>query len=180
MPTRPDQRRWRLGDLRELAKDYPQQKVREIHCDEWGRWPAEAWPAGAGASSSCGFYYLENVYKVRPRLPRQLGPGRRLAGRDCHQGESAPSGVPGVSVVWADEGRDAPCAAAGMGRRWACRASKRDAVREVLLGCYQQDAAEGDAGEFKNVALPSFHDGGLDASQHDPRRDHDGRADPDR
>ena len=38
-PHQPEQAGWKLGHLRELIAEYPEQKIREIHCDEWGAGP---------------------------------------------------------------------------------------------------------------------------------------------
>ncbi len=38
-PSAPQHQNWHLERMREFVKDYPGQKIQEIHCDEWGAGP---------------------------------------------------------------------------------------------------------------------------------------------
>jgi hypothetical protein len=59
----PERQKWDLGKLPDLVKLYPAQKVREIHCDEWGAGPQKPGRLHPGRAV-VWFHYLENVYKV--------------------------------------------------------------------------------------------------------------------
>jgi hypothetical protein len=64
----PEQQKWQLGKMPEFIADYPEQKIREIHCDEWGAGPDKPTPENPGrlqpGRAVVWFYYLEDVYKV--------------------------------------------------------------------------------------------------------------------
>ena len=64
----PEQQKWQLGKMREFIADYPEQKIHEIQCDEWGAGPDKPTAENPGRLQSgravIWFYYLENVYKV--------------------------------------------------------------------------------------------------------------------
>ena len=62
-PAAPEKQKWHLGRLRELLKEYPEQKIREIHCDEWGAGPDKPGRLQPGRAV-VWFHYLENVYGV--------------------------------------------------------------------------------------------------------------------
>jgi hypothetical protein len=67
-PSSPEQQKWQLGKMRELIADYPEQKIREIQCDEWGAGPDKPSAEDPGrlqpGRAVVWFYYLEDVYKV--------------------------------------------------------------------------------------------------------------------
>jgi len=62
-PAAPEKQHWQLGRLRELLAEYPEQKIREIHCDEWGAGPDKPGRLEPGRAV-VWFHYLENVYGV--------------------------------------------------------------------------------------------------------------------
>jgi len=62
-PAAPEEQKWQLGRLRELLTEYKEQKIREIHCDEWGAGPEKPGRLQPGRAI-VWFYYLENVYRV--------------------------------------------------------------------------------------------------------------------
>ena len=62
-PAAPEKQKWHLGRLRELQKEYKEQKIREIHCDEWGAGPDKPGRLQPGRAV-VWFHYLENVYGV--------------------------------------------------------------------------------------------------------------------
>ena len=62
-PAAPEKQKWQLGRLRELQTEYPDQKIREIHCDEWGAGPDKPGRLQPGRAV-VWFHYLENVYRV--------------------------------------------------------------------------------------------------------------------
>ncbi|HEY3324043.1 MAG TPA: hypothetical protein VGP72_26560 [Planctomycetota bacterium] len=62
-PNYPEQAKWKLGDMRQFIAQYPEQKIREIHCDEWGAGPDKPGRLHPGRAV-VWFHYLENVYKV--------------------------------------------------------------------------------------------------------------------
>ncbi len=67
-PLAPERGKWGLGRLRELIAAYPEQKIREIHCDEWGAGPDKPTPEKPGrlqpGLALAWFQALEEVYKV--------------------------------------------------------------------------------------------------------------------
>jgi hypothetical protein len=62
-PAAPEKQKWQLGRLRELMSEYKDQKIREIHCDEWGAGPDKSGRLQPGRAV-VWFHYLENVYYV--------------------------------------------------------------------------------------------------------------------
>lgn len=59
----PEHAGWQLGKMREFIREYPGQKIKEIHCDEWGAGPDKPGCLHPGRAI-VWFYYLENVYHV--------------------------------------------------------------------------------------------------------------------
>lgn len=62
-PAAPEKQHWQLGRLREFLTEYPDQKICEIHCDEWGAGPDKPGRLQPGRAV-VWFHYLENVYRV--------------------------------------------------------------------------------------------------------------------
>lgn len=62
-PAAPEKQKWQLGRLREFVAEYQEQKIREIHCDEWGAGPDQPGRLQPGRAV-VWFNYLENVYRV--------------------------------------------------------------------------------------------------------------------
>ena len=64
----PERQKLELGKMREFLSAYPEQKIREIHCDEWGAGPDKPTPANPGrlqpGRAIIWFYYLEDVFQV--------------------------------------------------------------------------------------------------------------------
>ena len=67
-PSSPEQQKWQLGKMREFIAEYPDQKIREIQCDEWGAGPDKPSAEDPGrlqpGRAVVWFYYLQDVYKV--------------------------------------------------------------------------------------------------------------------
>lgn len=67
-PEAPRKQHWRLEQLRELIKEYPEQKIGEIHCDEWGAGPEKPTADHPGrlepGRAVVWFYYLRDVYQI--------------------------------------------------------------------------------------------------------------------
>ncbi|MBN2473145.1 MAG: hypothetical protein JXB62_00955 [Pirellulales bacterium] len=59
----PEQAKWQLGKMREFLGEYPDQKIKEIHCDEWGAGPDKPGCLHPGRAI-VWFHYLEHVYQV--------------------------------------------------------------------------------------------------------------------
>jgi hypothetical protein len=62
-PNYPEETKWQLGKMREFISEYPGQRVREIHCDEWGAGQDKPGCLHPGRAI-VWFHYLENVYQV--------------------------------------------------------------------------------------------------------------------
>ncbi len=62
-PAAPEKQKWELGRLRELMAEYKDQKIREIHCDQWGAGPDKPRRLHPGRAV-VWFHYLENIYHV--------------------------------------------------------------------------------------------------------------------
>jgi hypothetical protein len=62
-PQEPENMHWQLGELRSLISEFPEVKIREIHCDEWGAGPETPGRLEPGRAL-IWFHYLENVYKL--------------------------------------------------------------------------------------------------------------------
>ena len=62
-PAAPEKQNWQLGRLREFLAEYKEQKILEIHCDEWGAGPDQPGCLQPGRAV-VWFHYLENVYHV--------------------------------------------------------------------------------------------------------------------
>ncbi|MCX7045545.1 MAG: hypothetical protein NTX50_08695 [Candidatus Sumerlaeota bacterium] len=67
-PAQPEKAKWQLGRMREFIENYKDQKIREIHCDEWGAGPDKPSIENPGrlqpGRAVVWFHYLENVYIV--------------------------------------------------------------------------------------------------------------------
>ncbi|MBI5832075.1 MAG: hypothetical protein HZB16_07165 [Armatimonadetes bacterium] len=67
-PRQPERGKWGLERLHEFIAAYPEQKIREIHCDEWGAGPekpnAEAPGRLLPGLAVNWFQCLEEVYRV--------------------------------------------------------------------------------------------------------------------
>ena len=62
-PAVPEKQLWQQGRQREFLTEYPEQKIGEIHCDEWGAGPEQPGRLQPGRAA-VWFHYLENVYQV--------------------------------------------------------------------------------------------------------------------
>jgi hypothetical protein len=67
-PGAPQKQKWHLERMREFLADYPEQHIREIHCDEWGAGPDKPSAEHPGrlepGRAVVWFYYLQDVYQV--------------------------------------------------------------------------------------------------------------------
>jgi hypothetical protein len=67
-PDEPRRGHWQIEKLRDCVAAYPEQKIREIHCDEWGAAPDKPTKADPGrlqpGRALVWFHYLERVWGV--------------------------------------------------------------------------------------------------------------------
>jgi hypothetical protein len=67
-PAAPQKQKWHLEKMREFLTEYPDQHIREIHCDEWGAGPEKPTAEHPGrlepGRAVVWFYYLQDVYQV--------------------------------------------------------------------------------------------------------------------
>ena len=132
----PEKAKWRLGQMREFLKAYPQQKIKEIHCDEWGSGPAEPGRLHPGRAV-VWFHYLENVYQVdRACRANWDGADDYLGGIVTTQGEPYP--VYHAYRWYAAAKGQTRVEVTGNGPVLACLASKTEGRREVLVGSIQK------------------------------------------
>jgi xylan 1,4-beta-xylosidase len=131
-PAAPEKQNWHLGRLRELLKEYKEQRIREIHCDEWGAGPDKPGRLQPGRAV-VWFYYLESVFGVDRACRANWGKqDDYLGGIITPSGEPLPVyhayryyGLTKGQMRAASEGNDDAIAALG---------SKSDDHYEVLLG----------------------------------------------
>ena len=62
-PNSPEQQNWNMGRLREFITTYNAQKIKEIHCDEWGGPSTDPGSLHPGRAV-VWFHYLENIYNL--------------------------------------------------------------------------------------------------------------------
>ena len=131
-PNYPEQANWGLGRLREFIAAYSEQKVREIHCDEWGAGPDKPGRLHPGRAV-LWFYYLENVYQVDRACRANWGKADDFLGGIVNaQGEPFP--VYHVYRLYAGTKGQTRVAVEGNSKTVACLASQGKDHREVLLG----------------------------------------------
>ena len=131
-PAAPEKQKWQLGRLRELLTEYSDQKIREIHCDEWGAGPDQPGRLQPGRAV-VWFHYLENVYRVDRACRANWGKADDyLGGIITTNGQTLPVyhayrayGSTKDQTRVATEGNDSTLAALGSKTRDRC---------EVLLG----------------------------------------------
>lgn len=139
-PAAPEKQNWHLGRLRELLKEYQEQKIREIHCDEWGAGPDKPGRLQPGRAV-VWFHYLENVYGVDRACRANWGKeDDYLGGIITSAGAPLPVyhayryyGLTKGQTRVASEGNDDAIAALG---------SKSDDHYEILLGSTAQAPAK--------------------------------------
>ena len=154
-PAAPEKQKWQLGRLREFLTEYPDQKIREIHCDEWGAGPDQPGRLQPGRAV-VWFHYLENVYRVDRACRANWGKADDyLGGLITATGEPLPvyhayryyGSTKGQTRV-ATEGNDAAMAALG---------SKTGNRCEILLGSIARTPTQVTL-ELKNLPMnnPKF------------------------
>ena len=131
-PHYPEQARWQLGRLRELIAEYPEQKIREIHCDEWGAGPDKPGRLHPGRAV-VWFHYLENVYNVDRACRANWGREDDYLG-GLVDADGRPFPVYHVYRLYAGMSGQTRVATEGNNRTIACLASRGDDVWEILLG----------------------------------------------
>jgi hypothetical protein len=67
-PAAPIHQKWQLEKMRSFITEYPELKIREIHCDEWGAGPDKPTADNPGrlqpGRAVVWFHYLQDVYQV--------------------------------------------------------------------------------------------------------------------
>jgi hypothetical protein len=137
-PSYPEGAKWKLGKMREFLKDYPEQKIQEIHCDEWGAGPDKPGRLQPGRAV-VWFHYLENVYLVdRACRANWGGADDYLGGLVTPKGEPYPAYY---AYRWyaAAKGQTR-VESTGNNKVIAVLASKSGGRREILLGSVQKGA----------------------------------------
>jgi len=128
----PERQKWDLGKLPDLVKSYPDQKVREIHCDEWGAGPQKPGRLHPGRAI-VWFHYLENVYRVDRACRANWGKEDDwLGGIVDEKGEPHPVYHAYRLYAGLRQHPRVPCE--GSDAAMACLAGKGPDRREVLLG----------------------------------------------
>ncbi len=139
-PAAPEKQKWELGRLPELARQYPAQKIREIHCDEWGAGPQKPGRLHPGRAL-VWFHYLENVYKVDRACRANWGhEDDYLGGIVNAQGGTHP--VYHAYRLYAGLRQLAKVPCEGSDAAMACLAGRGPDRREVLLGSIAKGAHE--------------------------------------
>ncbi len=131
-PDAPERQKWDLGKLPDIIKDYPDQKIREIHCDEWGAGPQKPGRLHPGRAV-VWFHYLENVYRVDRACRANWGHEDDYLGGIVNK-KGTPHPVYHAYRLYAGL-RQHPCVPCeGSDAVMACLAGKGPDRREVLLG----------------------------------------------
>ena len=131
-PHAPKRQKWRLEELPDLRKQYPKQKIREIHCDEWGAGPAKPGRLHPGRAV-VWFHYLENVYKVDRACRANWGKQDDYLG-GIVTADAQPHPVWHVYRLYAAARGTTRVRCTGSDRQLACLAAKTKGRREALLG----------------------------------------------
>jgi hypothetical protein len=136
-PDAPEHQKWNLGRMPEFVKTYPAQKIREIHCDEWGAGPDKPSRQSPGrlhpGRAVVWFHYLEDVYKVDRACRANWGHEDDILGGIVNaKGETHP--VYHVYRLYAGLRQLAKVPCEGNDRWTACLAGKGPDRREVLVG----------------------------------------------
>lgn len=153
-PNWPEQAKWKLGKMREFLKEYPEQKIKEIHCDEWGAGPKKPGRLHPGLAV-IWFYYLENVYPVERACRANWGDeDDYLGGIVTPKGEPYP--VYHVYRLYAAAKGQTRVESSGNSKSLACLASKSADRREILLGSVEKSARPVTL-ELKERAMPKYN-----------------------
>ncbi len=131
-PNDPEQGKWGLGRMREFIDEYKEQKIREVHCDEWGAGPDKPGRLEPGRAI-VWFYYLEDIYKVDRACRADWGKeDDYLGGIITPKNETFPVYV---AYKWYGTTKgQTRVAASGNSKTIAALASKTANEYEVLLG----------------------------------------------
>jgi hypothetical protein len=142
-PDAPEQQKWNLGKMPEFIRSHPAQKIREIHCDEWGAGPDKPSRQSPGrlhpGRAVAWFHYLENVYKVDRACRANWGNEDDTLGGIVNAG-GEPHPVYHVYRLYADlrQINKVPCE--GNDRWMACLAGKGPDRKEILLGSIAKES----------------------------------------
>ena len=139
-PHYPEQARWRLGRLRELIAEYPEQRIREIHCDEWGAGPDKPGRLHPGRAV-VWFHYLENVYNVDRACRANWGREDDYLG-GLVDADGCPFPVYHVYRLYAGMGGQTRVATEGNSRTIACLASRAQGRWRCCWAPWPKDPAE--------------------------------------
>jgi len=132
-PNAPEQGKWQLGRMRQFIADYPDQKIREIHCDEWGAGPDKPGRLHPGRAL-VWFHYLENVYQVDRACRANWGKADDYLGGIVTQ-TSDPYPVYHAYRWYGQTAGQSRLPVDGNNKTLACLASKNPAGRiELLVG----------------------------------------------
>jgi hypothetical protein len=135
-PHWPEQAKWKLGKMREFVKEYPEQKIKEIHCDEWGAGPDKPGRLHPGRAI-VWFHYLENVYPVDRACRANWGNADDyLGGIVTPKGEPYP--VYHAYRLYAQAKGQTRVEVVGNGKTLAALASKDKDRCEIILGSIQK------------------------------------------
>jgi hypothetical protein len=122
--------------MREFVKEYPEQKIKEIHCDEWGAGPDKPGRLHPGRAI-VWFHYLENVYPVDRACRANWGNADDyLGGIVTPKGEPYP--VYHAYRLYAQAKGQTRVEVVGNGKTLAALASKDKDRCEIILGSIQK------------------------------------------
>lgn len=131
-PGHPERAKWQLGRFQEFKAAYPAQRIREIHCDEWGAGPDKPGRLHPGRAL-VWFHCLEDVWQVDRACRANWGDADDyLGGIVTPQGQPYP--VYHAYRWYAATKGQTRIAVTGNGLDLACLASKAKDSRTILLG----------------------------------------------
>lgn len=137
-PDAPERMKWDLDKLPALIKNYPEQKIREIHCDEWGASPDKPGRLQPGRAI-VWFHYLENIYQVDGACRANWGREDDYLG-GLVDASARPHPVYHAYRLYADLRTDLDRVPVdGSDPEMACLAGKEAARKEILLGSIAKD-----------------------------------------
>ncbi len=149
----PEQAGWQLGKMREFISEYPGQKIKEIHCDEWGAGPDKPGCLHPGRAI-IWFNYLENVYQVDRACRANWGKADDYLGgivtRD-HQ----PHPVYHVYRWYGRTKGQTRVPVQGGGKMLAALASRSPGRTEILLGSIEKNSQRVTL-QLKNMPMKSI------------------------
>lgn len=151
-PNVPEQAKWQLGKMRAFIGEYPAQKIKEIHCDEWGAGPDKPGRLHPGRAI-VWFHYLENVYQVDRACRANWGKEDDYLG-GIVTSDHQPHPVYHVYRWYGQTKGQTRVPVEGNGKALAALASKSPTGAEILLGSIEKNPQKITL-QLKNMPLAS-------------------------